>query len=132
MRQRIGTGAVSAVCVTLYLMGSDASRQPGAYVGLLADHARKLQREARHALAQGDYARAAALIGDAELLAADVHDLVDSIEYRETDRLFRLAAQDIEASAKAHQRRPRFVWPPRRVRAALGASVAMSLALVEC
>lgn len=113
-------------------MGSDTSRQPGAYVGQLADHARKLQREARTAIAQGDYARASALIGDAELLAEDVHDIVDDIEHRQTDRLMGLAAQDAAASAKARRRGGRFSMPPRRVRMALGTGLAMSLALVEC
>jgi hypothetical protein len=113
-------------------MGSDATRSPGAYVGQLADHARKLQSEARSAIAQGDYARAAALIGDAEMLAEDVHDLVDDIEHRQTDRLMGFAAQDAAASAKARRRGGRFRMPPRRVRMALGTSLAMSLALVEC
>jgi len=112
-------------------MGSDTSRQSGAYVGQLADHARKLQREARAAIAQGDYARASALIGDAELLAEDVHGIVDDIEHSQTHRLIGLAAQDAAAAAKA-RRRGRFSLPPRRVRMALGTSLAMSLALVEC
>jgi len=113
-------------------MGSDATRLPGAYVGQLADHARKLQSEARNAIAQGDYARAAALIGDAELLAADVHDLVDAIEVRQADRLLGLTVQAAETVTKAQPRRQRFALPARRVRVALGASLAMSLALVEC
>lgn len=112
-------------------MGSDARREPGAYVGQLANHARKLQGEARRAIAQGDYARASALIGDAELLAEDVHILVDDIEHNQTDRLMGLAALDAVAAARAGQRR-RFTLPVPRVRAALGASLAMSLALVEC
>lgn len=112
-------------------MGSDTSRQPGAYVGQLADHARKLQREARTAIAQGDYARASALIGDAELLAEDVHGIVDDIEHREIDRIMDLAAQDAAASDRA-RRSARWRLPPRRVRMALGTSLAMSLALVEC
>lgn len=112
-------------------MGSDATRQPGAYVGQLADHARKLQREARSAIAQGDYARASALIGDAELLAEDVHGLVDDIEHHETDRLLGLAAADVAAADKA--RRGTRPAPSRRgLRVAIGASLAMSLALVEC
>lgn len=112
-------------------MGSETSRQPGAYVGQLADHARRLQREARTAIAQGDYARASALIGDAELLAEDVHGIVDDIEHRQTDRIMGLAAQDAAASARA-QRAARWRLPPHRVRIALGTSLAMSLALVEC
>jgi len=113
-------------------MGSDTSRRPGAYVGQLADHARKLQREARAAIAQGDYARASALIGDAELLAEDVHGIVDDIEHRQIDRSMGLAAQDAAVAAKARRQGRRFSLPPRRVRMALGTSLAMSLALVEC
>ncbi|RNJ61545.1 MAG: hypothetical protein EDM03_15720 [Porphyrobacter sp. IPPAS B-1204] len=112
-------------------MGSDATRQPDAYVGQLADHARKLQREARSAIAQGDYARASALIGDAELLAEDVHGLVDDIEHRQTDRLLGLAAQQAAAAGKA--RRGSDAPTSRRgLRVAIGASLAMSFALVEC
>lgn len=113
-------------------MGSDSSRQPGAYVGQLADHARKLQSEAKSAIAQGDYARASALIGDAELLAEDVHGLVDDIEDRQTDSLLELAANDAAGSARARRRRSRFGGPVRRVGIALGTGLVMSLALVEC
>jgi hypothetical protein len=113
-------------------MGSNSSPEPGAYVGQLADHARKLQDEARSAIAQGDYARASALIGDAELLAEDVHGLVDDIEDRETDRLLELAANDAASSAKARRRRIRFALPLRRVGVVLGAGLVMSLALVDC
>ena len=74
----------------------------------------------------------AALIGDAELLAADVHDLVDAIEVRQADRLLGLTVQAAETETKAQPRRQRFALPARRVRVALGASLAMSLALVEC
>jgi hypothetical protein len=113
-------------------MGSDLSNdrggEPGAFVGRLADQARKLQREARRAIAQGDYSRASALIGDAELLAEDVHGLVDDIEHRETDRLIGHAAAETEARI-----RPAAVpLPRRRLRLAIGASLAMSLALTEC
>ena len=111
-------------------MGSDASQGPaggsgGAYVGQLADHARKLQGEAREAIARGDYGRAAALIGDAELLAEDVHRLVDDIEHRETDRMMAAAAGRMRAGRARSGSR-------RRLRVAIGASLAMSLALVEC
>jgi len=110
-------------------MGWDASGEPGAFVGRLADHARRLQREARNAIAQGDYARASALIGDAEMLARDVHGLVDDIEHRETDRLIGHAAADAAARAVGAAGLP----PPRRsLRIAFGATLAMSLALVEC
>lgn len=113
-------------------MGYEATAESGGYVGQLATHARKLQGEARAALAAGDYARAAALIGDAELLAADVHDMVDTLEERQTGTLMSLAAQ---AQAEARTLRRRGTWlalPPRRVRIALGTSIAMSLALTEC
>jgi hypothetical protein len=113
-------------------MGSEATRQPDAYVGQLADHARRLQREAREAIARGDYARAAALIGDAEMLAEDVHGLVDDIEHRQVDRLLGMAAQDAAAARKPQQGRFALTLPPRRLRAAIGASLAMSFALVEC
>lgn len=115
-------------------MGSDASSElgaepGGAFVGRLADQARRLQREAKSAIAQGDYARAAALIDDAELLAEDVHGLVDDIEHRESDRLLGHAA----GQAAAHA--PRAEDVPRRrrgLRMAIGASLAMSFALTEC
>ncbi|AUX69547.1 hypothetical protein CHX26_08635 [Porphyrobacter sp. HT-58-2] len=110
-------------------MGSNASDEPGAFVGRLADQARRLQREARNAIAQGDYSRASALIDDAELLADDVHGLVDDIEHRETDRLMELAAAATTTEPPADDRlRP----PRRRLRVAIGASLAMSLALTEC
>lgn len=107
-------------------MGSETSGEPGAFVGRLANQARKLQSEAKAAIAQGDYARASALIGDAELLAEDVHGLVDDIEHRQTDRLMGHAAAEAEA------RRPRRHARGSRLRLAFGATLAMSLALVEC
>ena len=107
-------------------MGSDSTRSEGAFVGQLADHARQLQREAREAIARGDYARASALIGDAELLAGDVHGLVDDFEHREADRMMGHAA----AEAEAQRPRPRLRL--NRLRFAIGASLAISLALVEC
>ncbi|TAD77596.1 MAG: hypothetical protein EAY70_08260 [Sphingomonadales bacterium] len=112
-------------------MGWDASREPGAYVGQLVDHARKLQHEARDAIARGDYARASALIGDAELLAEDVHGLVDDFEHRETARLVDMTAHDVLETAKASGS-GRSLLPRRQLRVAIGASLAMSLALVEC
>jgi hypothetical protein len=87
----------------------------------LADHARKLQGEARDAIARGDYGRAAALIGDAELLAEDVHGLVDDIEHREAGRMM---ARMRAGRARRGSR--------RGLRVAIGATLAMSLALVEC
>ncbi len=112
-------------------MGSSASPGgPGAYVGQLADHARQLQQEARDAIARGDYAQAAALIGDAELLADDVHGLVDDFEHRETDRLMGHAAA--AAVAEAQARRTPVPLPRKGLKLAIGASLAISLALVEC
>lgn len=128
----IEAGADAFIWVKLPLMGSDTSSEPGAYVGQLADHARKLQRDARRAIAQGDYARASALITDAEMLAEDVHILVEDIEHRENDRMAGLAATDREASPPVRRGRRRFTLPPRKVRMALGTGLAMSLALVEC
>lgn len=110
-------------------MGSDTSPEPGAYVGQLADHARRLQGDARDAIVRGDYARAAALIRDAELLAEDVHGLVDDLVHRDAKRLIGHAAAETEARTRTHHRPP----PPRRsLRVVIGASLAMTLALTEC
>ena len=113
-------------------MGSDATQGPAsgggaAFVGQLANHARHLQHEARDAIARGDYAQASALIGDAELLAEDVPDLVDDIEDRHSSALAGMAAPDDADPAKAATNRR-----PRTLRMAIGASLALSLALVEC
>jgi hypothetical protein len=108
-------------------MGSDSTRSEGAFVGQLADHARQLQQEAREAIARGDYARASALIGDAELLAGDVHGLVDDIEHQQMGRMMGHATAEAEA-----QRPRRRLANPTRLRLAIGASLAISLALVEC
>lgn len=108
-------------------MGSDSARGESAFVGQLADEARKLQREARAAIACGDYARASALIGDAELLAGDVHGLVDDIEHREADRMIGHAVAEVQA-----RRSMRSKVRASRLRFAIGASLAMSLVLVEC
>jgi hypothetical protein len=113
-------------------MGSHEHPEPGAYVRLLADQARLLQREARSALERGEYARASALIGDAELLAEDVHDLVGDIEHREMSGLMTLAAYDVRAAAEPARKRFRVPLPSRRLRMALGTSIAMSLSLTEC
>lgn len=111
-------------------MGSDHVPEQGRYVDQLAQHARKLQREARTALAQGDYARASALIGDAEMLAEDVHGLVDDIEQRQSDEFAQLGGA---TGAPAAQGR-RLLSGARlcKLGAALGAGLAISLALVEC
>jgi hypothetical protein len=112
-------------------MGSDSTRREGFFVGQLADHARRLQHEARSAIARGDYARAAALIGDAELLAEDVHGLVEDCEHRAAERMMGHAVADAAAAGRARQplRQP---VSRRSLRLAIGTSLAMSLALVEC
>jgi len=114
-------------------MGLDRSPEPGAYVGKLADHARKLQGEARDALARGEFTRASALIGDAELLAEDVHGMVGDMEQRELGELARLAAYDVRSAASPDAVPPRPTAAARgRWRLAMGATLAMSFALVEC
>jgi hypothetical protein len=114
-------------------MGLQESPSPGAYVQLLAAEAKRLQHEARGALEQGCYTRASALIGDAELLAEDIHLLVRDIERHEIGGLTTLAAYDLR-DVTLPARPPkwmRFTLPSRRLRMALGTSVAMSLALTE-
>ena len=112
-------------------MGSDATRRDGAFVGQLADHARHLQGEAREALARGEFTRASALIGDAELLAEDVHDMVDDMERRELGELAMLAAYHVRGAA-GPAARPALAPPSLSKRIALTATLAMSFALVEC
>ncbi len=114
-------------------MGSQELPEPGSYVRSLADHARQLQREACIALDQGDYVRATALLGDAELLAEDVHDFVIDIERREIGGLMTLDAYDIREAAlpKPARSQTRLALTSRRVRAAIGASLLMGLVLTE-
>jgi hypothetical protein len=114
-------------------MGPDTLPGSGAYVEQLADHARQLQREARRALEQGDYAHATALFDDAELLAGDVHMLVCDLERREICSLMTLAAYDVREAAlpPPPRERMRLTLPSRRLRVALGTSLAMSLVLTE-
>jgi len=112
-------------------MGQDSTRLDGAFVGQLANHARHLQGEAREAIARGEFTRASALIGDAELLAEDVHGLVDDMERRELGELAMLAAYDVRGEAGLAAR-PALAPPSRRTRIALAATLMMSLALVEC
>jgi hypothetical protein len=99
----------------------------------LANHARFLQREARAAIARGEFTRASALIGDAELLAEDVHSLVGDMERRELGELARLAIYDVRPEpAPAPRYRPEGrPHLARRMRIAIGAGLAMSLALAE-
>jgi len=109
-------------------MGSESTRSEGAFVGQLADHARRLQSDAREAIARGEFTRASALIGDAELLAEDVHGMVDDMERRELGELARLAAYDVRPAPPAIRRKPN----PRRLRIAIAASLALGLTLTEC
>ncbi len=104
-----------------------------AYVRLLAEEARRLQQEARGALEAGHYTRASALIGDAELLAEDVHHLVGDIERREFGCLMTLDDYDVRDVAPLVPPRSqmRLMLPSRNLRLAIGTSLAMSLALAE-
>jgi hypothetical protein len=81
-------------------MGRDATPDPGAYIGQLASLARQLQREARAACDCGQFNRASRLLGDAELLAEDVHDMVCATERREFAELATLAAYDTRPEAE--------------------------------
>lgn len=112
-------------------MGSDSTRPEGAFVGQLADHARRLQGDARDAIARGEFTRASALIGDAELLAEDIHCLVGDMERRELGELATMSAYDVRAIAKPATRRS-LTPSTRRLRIAIAATLAISLALVEC
>lgn len=114
-------------------MGLEAVPQPGVYAGRLADHARMLQREARCALDQGHYTRASALLGDAEMLADDVHQLVGEMERRELSGLAMLAAYDVRDAAlpSLPRKRSPFVLPSRGMRIMIGASLAIGLAMTE-
>jgi hypothetical protein len=111
-------------------MESKAAPPPGLYVRQLVQHASSLRREARAAFDDGDYERAAALLAHAEMLAADVGELVDAMEERQGADMMRLAAS--EQYDAAPTRRPVLTARTRKLGAALGASLAMSLALVEC
>jgi len=114
-------------------MGSQDASHAGAYVHRLASEARRRQRAAREAFDKGDYTRASALIGDAELLAEDVHDLVCDMARCDIDTLTMLAAFDVRnAGPTAASRKPRRLsLSPRGLRFAIGSSLAISLALSE-
>jgi len=114
-------------------MGWDSTPEPGAFVGQLADHARQLQREARDAFERGDYTRASALIGDAELLAEDVHELVAAMERRQIGGIATLAAYDLRIDAETPPQPParRLPLSPRALKLAIGASLTLGLALTE-
>jgi hypothetical protein len=111
-------------------MGLDSTRHDGAFIGQLADHARRLQGEAREAIARGEFTRASALIGDAELLAEDVHGMVGDMERRELGELAVLATYDVRPAAASAVARHKPSL--RRLRIALVASLALGLTLTEC
>lgn len=114
-------------------MGRDATHDPGAYIGTLASHARRLQRQARAASECGQYARASRLLGDAELLAEDVHDMVLATERRAFADLARLAEYDIrpEAEPAPAARTRRLPLGARALKLAIGASLTIGFALTE-
>lgn len=112
-------------------MGSEAAPPPGLYVRQLVEHASSLRRAARAAYDAGDYEGAATLLARAEMLAADVGDLVDAIEERQNTDLMRLAAEQRAEGGEGARRRG-FPLPRGKLGVAIGASLAMSLALVEC
>lgn len=93
--------------------------------------------EARAASARGEYTRASALIGDAQLLAEDVHQLVRDMERGELGALAMFAAYDVRHDAAptptpaAQQHAHKQATPAQRLRVAIAASLTMSLALVE-
>ena len=103
------------------------------YVGSLAGEARRLQREARCALEQGNYNRASTLLDHAELLAEDVHQLVGDMEHRELSGLVMLQNYDVRDPAldPPLRKRPRLVPPSRGMRIMIGASLMIGLAMVE-
>jgi hypothetical protein len=111
-------------------MGSNAAPHSGHYVRQLVNHASELRSEARAALRQGDHERAAALLEEAEMLAADVHALVDAMEERQNGDFMLLAAEQ-HAAAAAKRRRPLFGPRSRRFGAALGAGLALGFVLFE-
>lgn len=114
-------------------MGSQELPEPGPYIRSLADHARQLQCEARSALERGEYARATALLSDAELLAEDVHHLAVDIERQEIGGLMTLAVYDVREVALPVPARSqtRLALPSRRLRMAIGTSLLMGLVLTE-
>jgi NTP pyrophosphatase (non-canonical NTP hydrolase) len=112
-------------------MGSDAAPPPGLYVKQLMEHASSLRREARAAFDVGDYPRAADLLARAEMLAADVGELVDAIEAQQADDMMRLAAERHAGSTSKRRARRGWLRTTRaRIGAVLGASLAIGLALV--
>lgn len=114
-------------------MGWDGTPEPGAYIGQLARHARRLQREARAASERGDYTRASRLIADAQLLAEDVHDMVNAAERREFAELAVLTRYDTRPEAEPAQLLPesRRSLSSRAFKLALGASLTIGVAFTE-
>lgn len=115
-------------------MGSDTAPPPGLYVRQLMEHAGQLRAEARVAFEAGDYERAAMLLDRAEMLADDVGELVDAIEERQTTDVMRMVAEHHAAASVRASRLWQRTFPThaRKLGAALGASIAMTLALAEC
>lgn len=118
---------------TLPIMGWDATPEPGAYIGQLARHARRLQRDARAACERGDYTRASRLLADAQLLAEDVHDMVSAAERREFAELVTLASYDTRPEAEPAPLVPesRRSLSARAFKLALGASLTIGVAFTE-
>lgn len=114
-------------------MEAETTPDTGAYARVLAQEARRLQREARGALERGEFMRASALLADAELLAEDVHGLVFDMAPRDIGGDLALAAYDVRDAAQPapRGRRTRVMLAPRSLRYAIGASLAISLALGE-
>ncbi|MFO6448695.1 hypothetical protein ACLBKU_16295 [Erythrobacter sp. NE805] len=114
-------------------MGSGDSPPAAAFVRALAAEARRRQVAARDALGEGRYTRATALLADAELLAEDVHDCTRELERRWPGAAADLAAFDTRPAPapEPQRRRPRLGLPSRRWRIAIGAGLALGLALGE-
>lgn len=120
-------------------MGSRESPDAAVFLRVLAEETRRLQREARSALAHGQYTRASALIGDAELLADDVHGLLGDLARCDLEAALACAADDLREAPPSPPATPRaapsgrapFVLRSRRLRYAIGASLALGLALGE-
>lgn len=113
-------------------MGSDVSPPSRGQVRQLYDQAAELRREARAAIEAGDLERARALTARAEQLAAQVGAGVDAMEQRQSDDVMLLVAAHHTRSSAPRARR----WLPgpsaRKIGAAVGAGIAISLALAEC
>ncbi|OBV11943.1 hypothetical protein I603_0074 [Erythrobacter dokdonensis DSW-74] len=111
-------------------MGLNVAPDSGQFVRHLVTHAGRLRRDASVALREGDHERAAALIEQAEILAADVRYLVDAMEERQTGEFMRLAVEQ-HAAATSRRSKPWIGARAKRVGAMIGAGLAISLALSE-